>query len=49
MKELYQKADAVAACQALLLTKKFEDEGLIDKIRDETELKVVCKEKAAKL
>ena len=39
----------MAASQALLLNKELEDRGVIDKITDETGLKVVGKEAAAKL
>lgn len=43
----YKKADSMAASQALLLNKELEDRGVIDKITDETGLKVVGKEQAA--
>lgn len=49
IKDLYQKADGMAASQALLLNKKLEDAGVVDKITDETGLKVIGKEAAAKL
>jgi len=49
MKDLYEKADGMAASQALLLNKKLEDVGVVDKITDETGLKVIGKEAAAKL
>jgi len=39
----------MAASQALLLNKKLEDTGVIEKITDETGLKVIGKEEAAKL
>mmetsp|Transcript_19289 Transcript_19289/g.33090 ORF Transcript_19289/g.33090 Transcript_19289/m.33090 type:complete len:355 (+) Transcript_19289:82-1146(+) len=47
IKGFYKKADSMAASQALLLNKELEDRGLIDKITDETGLKVVGKEEAA--
>ena len=49
IKGFYDRADSMAASQALLLNKKLEDEGLIDKITDESGLKVIGKEEAAKL
>ena len=49
MKGFYEKADAMAASQALLLNKQLEDAGVVDKITDETGLKVIGKEEAAKL
>ena len=49
LKGWYEKADSMAASQALLLNKKLEEEGLVDKITDETGLKVIGKEAAAKL
>jgi hypothetical protein len=49
MKDFYDKADAMAASQALLLNKKLEDVGVVEKITDETGLKVIGKEEAAKL
>ena len=45
----YEKADNMAASQALLLNKELEDRGVIDKITDETGLKVIGKEAASKL
>ena len=39
----YKKADSMAASQALLLNKELEDRGIIEKITDETGLKVVGK------
>ena len=47
IKGFYEKADSMAASQALLLNKELEDRGVIEKITDETGLKVVGKEKAA--
>jgi len=49
LKGWYDKADSMAASQALLLNKKLEEEGLVEKITDETGLKVIGKEAAAKL
>jgi len=49
IKNFYEKADNMAASQALLLNKKLEDEGLIEKITDESGLKIIGKEEAAKL
>ena len=43
----YKKADSMAASQALLLNKELEDRGILEKITDETGLKVVGKKKAA--
>ncbi|KAL3896618.1 MAG: hypothetical protein SGARI_007126, partial [Bacillariaceae sp.] len=48
VKDLYDQADSMAASQALLLNKKLEDAGVVDKITDETGLKVIGKEEAAK-
>ncbi|CAB9517592.1 expressed unknown protein [Seminavis robusta] len=49
IKGFYDKADSMAASQALLLNKEMEDRGMIVKITDETGLKVIGKEEAAKL
>ena len=49
VKDFYQKADSLAASQALLLNKELEDRGVIEKITDETGLKVIGKEDANKL
>ena len=49
IKDLYDKADTMAASQALLLNKKLEDAGVVDKITDETGLKIIGKEEASKL
>jgi len=48
IQSFYEKADNMAASQALLLNKKLEDEGLIEKITDESGFKVIGKEEAAK-
>ena len=47
LKNFYEKADSMAASQALLLNKELEDRGIIEKITDETGLKVIGKEAAA--
>jgi hypothetical protein len=39
----------MAAAQALLLNKELEDKGVLEKITDETGLRVIGKEAAAKL
>ena len=49
IKGFYDKADQMAASQALLLNKELEDKGFVEKITDETGLKVVGREKAAQL
>ena len=49
IKSLYDQADALAASQALLLNKKLEDAGVVEKITDETGLKVIGKEEASRL
>ncbi|CAJ1944032.1 unnamed protein product, partial [Cylindrotheca closterium] len=49
IKDFYKKADSIAASQALLLNKQLEDVGVVDKITDETGLKVIGKEAADKL
>jgi len=48
IKGFYKKADSMAASQALLLNKELEDRGIVEKITDETGLKVVGKEAAEK-
>ena len=48
IKGFYKQADSMAASQALLLNKELEDRGIVDKITDESGLKVVGKEAAAK-
>lgn len=48
VKDLYKKADDMAAAQALLLNKELEDRGIVDKITDESGLKVIGKDAAAK-
>lgn len=49
MKDFYERADNMAASQALLLNKELEDKGLIEKITDESGLRVIGKEAASKL
>lgn len=49
VKGFYDKADKMAATQALLLNKQLEDQGIIEKITDESGFKVIGKEAAAKL
>ena len=49
IKGFYEKADSMAASQALLLNKELEDRGVVEKITDETGLKVIGKEAASKL
>lgn len=49
LKGWYEQADSMAAAQALLLNKELEDKGVLDKITDETGLRVIGKEAAAKL
>lgn len=49
IKGFYDKADSMAASQALLLNKELEDRGVVDKITDESGLKVIGKEAASKL
>lgn len=49
VKEFYDKADTMAQSQALLLNKELEDRGVVEKITDETGLKVIGKDAAAKL
>jgi hypothetical protein len=47
LKGFYAKADSMAASQALLLNKELEDRGVIEKITDETGLKVIGRDAAA--
>lgn len=49
VKDFYQKADSMAQSQALMMNKELEDRGVVEKITDETGLKVIGKEAAAKL
>jgi hypothetical protein len=49
LKGWYDKADSMAASQALLLNKELEDRGVVEKITDETGLKVIGKDAASKL
>ena len=48
IKNFYDKADSMAASQALLLNKELEDRGMIEKITDESGLKVIGKDAAAR-
>jgi hypothetical protein len=48
IKDMYDKADALAASQALLLNKQLEDAGVLEKITDETGLKVVGRKEVQK-
>ena len=45
-KDFYKEADSMAYQNALLLNKKLEDEGVLEKITDETGLKVMNKKNA---
>ena len=47
LKGFYAQADSMAASQALLLNKELEDKGIIEKITDETGLKVIGRDAAA--
>lgn len=49
MKDFYERADSLASSQALLLNKELEDKGLIEKITDETGLRIIGKDAASKL
>ena len=49
IKNFYKQADDMAAAQALLLNKKLEEGGVLEKITDESGLKVIGKEAATKL
>lgn len=49
VKDFYEKADSMAQSQALLLNKELEDRGVVEKITDETGLKVIGKKSAAEL
>jgi hypothetical protein len=49
IKNLYDEADKLAASQALLLNKELEELGVVEKITDESGLKVIGKEAASKL
>ena len=49
IKGFYEKADSMAASQALLLNKELEDRGVVEKITDESGLKVIGREAAAEL
>lgn len=49
VKELYEKADSMAASQALIMNKNLEEAGVVEKITDDTGLKVIGREEAKKL
>jgi hypothetical protein len=49
IKGFYAEADNMAASQAILLNKELEDRGVVEKITDETGMKVVGREAASKL
>ena len=49
IKGFYERADSMAASQALLLNKELEDRGVVEKITDESGLKIIGREAAAKL
>jgi len=49
MKGFYEKADSMAASQALIMNKNLEEAGVVEKITDETGLKVIGREEAKKL
>ena len=49
LKGFYEKADSMAASQALLLNKELEDRGVVEKITDESGLKVIGKGAAKKI
>mmetsp|Transcript_5012 Transcript_5012/g.11249 ORF Transcript_5012/g.11249 Transcript_5012/m.11249 type:complete len:172 (+) Transcript_5012:650-1165(+) len=49
LKGMYKKADSMAASQALMLNKALEERGIVDKITDESGLKVIGREAASKL
>ena len=49
IKGFYEKADSMAASQALLLNKELEERGVVEKITDESGLKVIGREAAAEL
>lgn len=49
MKELYNKADSMAASQALIMNRNLEEAGVLEKITDETGLRVIGKEEAKKV
>ena len=49
IKSFYDKADSMAASQALLLNKQLEDAGIVEKVTDESGLKVIGRDEAARL
>jgi hypothetical protein len=46
LKDFYDQADSMAASQALLLYKKLEEVGVVEKITDETGLKVIGRDES---
>jgi hypothetical protein len=48
MKDLYEKADSMAASQALIMNKNLEDAGVVEKITDASGLRVIGREEAKK-
>lgn len=48
MKELYNQADSMAASQALIMNKNLEEAGVVEKITDETGLRVIGREEVKK-
>ena len=49
VKEFYEKADSMAASQALIMNKNLEEAGLVEKITDDTGLRVIGREEAKNL
>ena len=49
MKEFYERADSMAASQALIMNKNLEEAGVVEKITDESGLRVIGREEAKKL
>ena len=49
LKSFFDKANDMAAAQALLLNKNLEEAGIVEKITDESGLKVIGKDAAKKL
>jgi len=47
--DFYKKADDMAAAQALIMNKKLEEAGVVEKITDESGLRVIGREEAKKL
>jgi len=49
LKEMYKKADEMAAAQALILNKNLEEAGVVEKITDESGLNVIGRDAAKKI